>query len=560
MSNKYKLIDGVRYLIADPTIENESPDVCFLVNGKHYRLEKGGIVYDHFKKKYVLKSSIQVENGFIGIDKDDKPILGNFSWPSNHLLEDNIIANYKGQEFICISDKIFENTAWEERLLDGEYYLKSDLPVKEFSKISKVSRDIKNSFPYNASEELKKATKLYEERFNVEEFNKGISAYPQVLGKYTYGIEFETTKGIIPKRICNRLGLIPLRDGSIDGIEYATIPLSGKKGIQAIIDSCKELEKRTTYNDDCSLHIHIGGMPRTEAYILALSKVLCHVQEEMYEMFPFYTRGGFNLKKKDYTAPLPATHLLGRIDAIKDVKDKKEIDANFQHIFEFLSMGHRYRDYDYSLKKVVSHPSDPGGTSKWYVKSRYRWVNMIPLLFGNKKTIEFRIHTPTYDYNKILYFAIICASLIDLAEKSNTGILTNTYTDYSLTEIVYRYLAQFGDKYATLHSYINKYIQTRKSCMVRDIKSGNFYGKEDNLKPLHTVYSKNLKPFSHFYDKSKSVYGMPENDINQAIERELRRFTAPPVATFTRERRTTQRGGWHAEMLDMAENATTNTI
>ena len=137
--NKYKEIEGKKYKIADPSIINESPDVCFLVGAKYYRLSKGAITYDHFKKRYVLKNTINVENGIVRIDDNDKPILGDWSWPEGHLLEETIIANYKGTKFYCISEEIFEKTAWEERLFDGEFYLKSDLPVKEFTKIKAVS-------------------------------------------------------------------------------------------------------------------------------------------------------------------------------------------------------------------------------------------------------------------------------------------------------------------------------------------------------------------------------------------------------------------------------------
>ena len=34
-------------------------------------------------------------------------------------------------------------------------------------------------------------------------------------------------------------------------------------------------------------------------------------------------------------------------------------------------MGQVYKDFGEKLSNVKSHPSDPQGTSKWYVKSRY---------------------------------------------------------------------------------------------------------------------------------------------------------------------------------------------
>lgn len=39
--------------------------------------------------------------------------------------------------------------------------------------------------------------------------------------------------------------------------------------------------------------------------------------------------------------------------------------------------------------------------------------NVIPIIFGNKQTIEFRIHTPTYDIGKIINFLFFNIYLID---------------------------------------------------------------------------------------------------------------------------------------------------
>ena len=40
--------------------------------------------------------------------------------------------------------------------------------------------------------------------------------------------------GYIPQEICYRDGLIPLRDGSISGLEYSTVILKGNKGINLL--------------------------------------------------------------------------------------------------------------------------------------------------------------------------------------------------------------------------------------------------------------------------------------------------------------------------------------
>ena len=77
-------------------------------------------------------------------------------------------------------------------------------------------------------------------------FNNNVQNLSLLFKDLTFGLEFETTNGIIPSSKLNCLPLLPLRDGSINGLEYVTIPLQGVKGLQAVVDSAIELNKRTT--------------------------------------------------------------------------------------------------------------------------------------------------------------------------------------------------------------------------------------------------------------------------------------------------------------------------
>lgn len=66
----------------------------------------------------------------------------------------------------------------------------------------------------------------------------------EYLKDVTFGIEFETSKiKFVPNDILMKYGLIPLRDGSIRGYEYTTIPLTGTEGIQDLYYICKALKR-----------------------------------------------------------------------------------------------------------------------------------------------------------------------------------------------------------------------------------------------------------------------------------------------------------------------------
>ena len=92
----------------------------------------------------------------------------------------------------------------------------------------------KGDFPYN------KFSRKYEavENFKVFDGKQQIlEKLPFRLSKhmkYTYGLEFEPSQGYIPEPICFRDGLIPLRDGSISGLEYSTVILEGDNGLSLL--------------------------------------------------------------------------------------------------------------------------------------------------------------------------------------------------------------------------------------------------------------------------------------------------------------------------------------
>lgn len=85
----------------------------------------------------------------------------------------------------------------------------------------------------------------------------------------------------------------------------------------------------------------------------------------------------------------------------------------------------------------------------------YAICNIIPLIFGNKKTIEFRIHTPTFDVNKIIPFIYLNTAIIDFVVKYQSNILKNSsfLNQRDLSYIIgdtYK-----GDLYESLIAYIN---------------------------------------------------------------------------------------------------------
>jgi hypothetical protein len=464
-------IKGLYYKIGDINVMDSGQ--CYFINGKYYKSDTGYIVYDHKMKQYVIKNSaLLVENGVIDI-VDEQPILGCFS---ADMQEEPIILNYKGVKYVCLNENIFKKSfVFKESLSDGEYYDRTERRAISFIEPVSCDQNFKNKLLYDSKGVLSNPTKKYNELFNTP-LSETILLFGDIVKDYTFGLEFETIKGMIPTRVLDKLGLIPLRDGSINGLEFVTIPLQGPKGLQTIVDVCKELNKRTSYDINCAFHIHIGNVPRTEKFFIAFCRLLSVIEDEMYLMFPLYKKVNYGIKKKSYSKPFPFVNLFMKMD---DVINESNVTRNFNILYKYLAMGENYPG---DLSYVTHHSSDPHGNAKWNIKTRYHWINLIPLLFGNKQTVEFRVHTSTYDYNKIINFLLISLSIVDTAIKYEDNILKNKSDslNWDLSNIFYDYCRRCNVP-SILSDRISAYITERKNYIAQCINNQDIIADEDNF-------------------------------------------------------------------------------
>lgn len=482
------------YKLGQVDIQNSGD--CYLINGKCYREETGLIVYSYNKMQYVMMDENLI-SGVVDII-DNKLIFGHF----NRNLKCSNITDQNGNCFRLFNSEILNgNREYREQLSDGNFYHISKLKANSFNVITIPNKEYKYSLPYDSKGIINNNLKHYNENYNPE-ISKNIKNYAPLLEKLSFGLEFETTKGFIPNRILDKYGLIPLRDGSISGIEYVTAPMGGEKGLQCTVDILKVLKERTEYSDQaCSLHLHLGNVPRTKEFILSFFKIGMKIQDEMFKMFPLYKKYNYGIKNKNYSAPLPTFELLSGLDP---VIDDNNIDANFGILYKYLSMGQDFKAVDNDLDNITSHPADPNGNHKWNIRPRYLLFNIIPLLFGNKQTIEFRIHTPTYDVNKVLPFIFMNALIVNFTIKYQSfilkdksflksidlyGILLNQIENYNIPNI-----SLFSD---LMYDYIEK----RKNYCDRQTLAGDILGTESKIpSPSHINWEGNKEKSNRVYN------------------------------------------------------------
>ena len=472
------------YKLGDINIQNSGD--CYLINGKCYREETGLIVYNYSIKEYVILNDNLLQGVVDVVDGD--LIIGYF----NNNTKYSKITDKNGKSHRLYNVEIFNNNKeYREHLSTGNFYHISTLQAWKFNKIEFPNKNYKYSLPYDSKGIIENNLKNYNENYNPE-ISQNIKNYAPLLENLSFGLEFETTKGHIPDRVLNQYGLIPLRDGSISGIEYVTVPMEGEKGLQCTADILKELKKRTSYSDEtCSLHLHLGNIPRTKEFILAFFKVGMKIQDEMFQMFPLYKKYNYHIKNKNYSAPLPTFEILSQLDPIID---SRNIDENFGILYKYLSMGQDFKSVGNNLENVLSHPADPNGNQKWLVKCRYFLYNLVPLIFGNKQTIEFRIHTPTYDVNKILPFIFMNSLIVNFVIRNQKLILNrkNFINSYGLLDILYMQIDQYDipnrNKFKDL---MYSYIEVRKNYCERQILKGNIVGTESEIpSPTHINWLK----------------------------------------------------------------------
>lgn len=333
--------------------------------------------------------------GVVGY-KGDTPEFGVFEGSHDVvtvMLPDNEVYSAKNLE--CIKDRVIYSK------LMGMFIWKSMLTKNKLLEHTKI----KGINLYNYS-----FPRVYEAIGHLELFTgeeKMINPV-RIMGandiKYTLGLEYETSCGMIPEHICFRDGLIPLRDGSITGVEYSSIVLKKENGINLIRQELETLKEYTEFNKECALHMHFGGYPVRGSYVFTLYSILYILQNDFKQYCNewIYNTANYKASRKDYCKMMPAY-------------------SSFREMYESM-VGLKWVN---SLRKP--HPSDTDREHKWNIHTRYYCVNFINMLcYESPKTVEFRFLRPTFNFTKVYTWILVFNAILKIAED-----MTNKYGSLS---------------------------------------------------------------------------------------------------------------------------------
>lgn len=394
---------------------------------------------------------------------------------------------------VCRNKEEALKLGFVESFENDSYYLKKNLTENQLKQLSRIpqhneqgsySKNIKIN--YNVNNETTVFNNILSKYILVREnnikFDKKSYNIAKLLKGLTFGVEFETSLGRIREPDLYKHGVIPLRDGSVAGFEYTTIPYGYSdvtlnqastqalsKDLVNLKELCTELSNRCLLNSFCSMHIHIGNVRKDKLYLLAVYMLCYLIQDEMFEMFPKFKEDSpkYLGTQKNYCKKLDHLGLFNNciFDKSSVLKETycDNVNLYFNKIFKFLSDGQEIGSK--FNRKCLKHPIE----RKWERHGRYHWVNLVNSVFSNSRTIEFRLHTATLNFTKTLNWILICSAIVKYADTHTKEIISGKISKITLYQILEGYTNNFRDKKDTnemglfIHKYLEEYIENRKA-------------------------------------------------------------------------------------------------
>ncbi len=408
--------------------------------------------------------------------KNDGIVLGYFNEDFTNTVK--TIDCRSGETYSCINQEVAEKFC-KENISTGDYYY--NYRSCDLGMFKKITNQVNNKNKgYNIEDNANEmAVKISTYNAYPTKISRSVNRFSHLLHDTSFGIELECIKGYLPNHIQYRNGVVICRDGSLHdedgsiGPEFTTIPLKGAKGVQSLINLGNELSLRTLIDLHCAFHIHLGNLPTSRMFLVSLYKLAISIQDEMFELFPYYKNDERKYAKKDknYCKRLKKLSIFSLKPRDKEGFDYY-INDNYIRIFTFLSNG-VVPDRNYNRKTKV-HPQ-PG--EKWNRPARYYWINFMNAIFSNRNTVEFRLHEGTTNPQKIFSWLFICNAIVKTAICKAGQIISGKRL--TLTDVLNYYASSFKTSEAMIMTdYLKAYCKHRKEYFKNDYENNNFLSEE----------------------------------------------------------------------------------
>lgn len=495
VKSKCRRIGDDYYIIGNVNIENSGQ--VYFIDGTWYRINTQKIGWDNETKKYSLISSLM--QGIVDV-KNYVPVIGYFT-PDRFK---NIACHKYGINTItAISEEVALKLPGAVRDIQlGRITWHPDKGLNGLKNPGLHSKQRYASFDtsiygYNNNSGVDISMEAFNEYIEAGRLKIGTIAdkLAPYLKQFSFGAELETCYGTVPECELFKNALIPVKDGSIPGHEYITIPHEGAIGLQALMNATEALSNWTGVNQACSLHIHVGNVPRDKEFIISMYMLCYMLQHELHEVVAPYKKDVHYLANKNQGAKDHCKYLTSlemfrnKIYSVPEEQKSKEVDATFERIFTWLNDGNPASGaHNFRNGKHVRQQSP-----KWEWRSRYYWFNFCNLVFSNNKTVENRLHSGTVNTTKTLNWLLITIAMVNFALNNQEQIIRGK-TKYSLEDIINWHFCDGGNG-DVIANYLNEYILNRKSeyfnlQMREDMYGNEFENRIIGFQDIKTLESK----------------------------------------------------------------------
>lgn len=231
---------------------------------------------------------------------------------------------------------------------------------------------------------------------------------------YSFGVEIETSAGLVPHNEAHKLGVLAVGDRSIGSAEYVTPVLHGNDGIDFLEQLCRMVNEHCLVDDRCSIHVHVGSAQslssRTSCwplrfdrrFAIAAIKLGTLIEEDLYRMLPKgrhpYNRHCYSIRRYDNINEENYAEFLGSF-----------VFGPEERFNTILDMRH----YKYGTGNCTKESSLPT-----WCGSRYKWLNLVRAYSrcSAGRTIELRIWNASTNFEKIYNFVLLSLAFVYVAD------------------------------------------------------------------------------------------------------------------------------------------------
>lgn len=280
--------------------------------------------------------------------------------------------------------------------------------------------------------------------------------------KYTFGVEIETSAGLLSSTRAEQLGIHVVGDRSIGAAEYVTGILHGDAGIDHVGDMCAALAKSTLVDDRCGVHVHVGGVPNTphvetpelnRQFAVNAIKLGCQIEKDLYEISPMSRK--------------PSLHHCHSIMRYADINEENWKTRLGSFVFGPKENWHDSGKEGYKFPMGAYEFGTEGRTGSaslgHWCGGRYKWLNLVPCLTrSSAKTCEIRLFAGTTNFRKIHNYILISMAFVWFADNRVRLIERGGVTLESM-------LAEAYAKHPAILKSLFAFIKLRRDKFNRDV-------------------------------------------------------------------------------------------